>query len=248
MNPLILIASRDIGGVACQTVNARDLHAFLEIGKDFSSWVKSQIVRARLVDGRDYTCAPARVSSASGAKHVINYYLTLDAGKQVAMMSETSKGFEVRDYFLECERRALAAPAFAIPTTLSGALRLAAEQAETIEAQSRQIEAARPALEFVGKYVESRGAKGFRQVCKLLGANETRFREFLEKQKIMYRLGGEWVPHAGHLEAGRFEVRAGVADVSQHAFNQAKFTPKGVTWIAGEWAKHQLCGLESAAT
>lgn len=24
-----------------QTVNARDLHAFLEIGKDFSSWIKA---------------------------------------------------------------------------------------------------------------------------------------------------------------------------------------------------------------
>ncbi|WP_074168067.1 antA/AntB antirepressor family protein [Candidatus Arsenophonus triatominarum] len=26
-----------------QTVNARDLHAFLEIGKDFTTWIKDRI-------------------------------------------------------------------------------------------------------------------------------------------------------------------------------------------------------------
>ena len=48
------------------------------------------------------------------------------------------------------------------------------------------------------------------------------------------------------IQAGRFVVKAGTAEESGHASNQAKFTPKGVTWIAGKWAKHQLSGQEEA--
>ena len=133
---------------------------------------------------------------------------------------------------------------FIIPSTLSGALRLAAEQAETIEAQALQIEASKPAVEFVDKYVDSTGLKGFRQVCKLLKANESEFRGFLLDSGIMYRLGGEWVPGAKHMDTGRFEVKAGTSDITGHAFNSAKFTPKGVKCIAGEWAKFQIEGIE----
>lgn len=129
---------------------------------------------------------------------------------------------------------------FVIPTTLSGALRLAAEQAETIEAQSLQIAAAKPAVEFVEKYVDATGSKGFRQVCKLLKVKENMFREFLRIKGIMYCLGGEWTPHAQHLDAGRFEVKAGKSDINDHAFNSARFTPKGVAWVAGEYAKWNL--------
>jgi phage antirepressor YoqD-like protein len=61
----------------------------------------------------------------------------------------------------------------------------------------------------------------------------------------MYPLGGEWAPFAQHLDTGRFAVKAGTAD-SGHAFNSAKFTPKGVAWVAGEFAKWQLARKEVA--
>lgn len=125
-----------------------------------------------------------------------------------------------------------------LPQTMAQALRLAADQAEQIEQQQAQLALAAPKVEFVDRYVESTGSKGFRQVCKLLGANESRFREFLLDNKIMYRLGGEWVPHAQHQDSGRFEVKTGASSTG-HAFNQAKFTPKGVQWVAGLWIRAQ---------
>jgi phage antirepressor YoqD-like protein len=131
-------------------------------------------------------------------------------------------------------------PAPALPRTFAEALRLAADQQETIEAQAAELVAAAPAVEFVGRYVDSTGLKGFRQVAKLLGAKENLFRDFLIEEKILYRLNGELTPHSQHIDAGRFCVKAGTAENSGHAFNSARFTPKGVNWVAGEWAKWQL--------
>lgn len=133
----------------------------------------------------------------------------------------------------------VAVPAFAIPTTLSEALRLAADQAEQIEQQQAALAIAAPKAEFVDRYVDGTGLKGFRQVAKLLGAKENDFRAFLQDKHVMYRLGGEWVPFAEHIDAGRFSVKTGQAD-NGHAFNAAKFTPKGVQWIAGLWVAHQM--------
>lgn len=138
------------------------------------------------------------------------------------------------------ELEAKQAPAFAIPKTLPEALRLAAEQAEALERQQAQLEAARPKVEFVERFVQSSsGSKGFREVCKLLKANEAEFRAFVMDHRIMYRLGGKLTAYQCHIDAGRFEVRAGVTE-SEHAYTTTKFTAKGVSWIAGEWAKYQV--------
>ncbi|KAA9174661.1 antirepressor [Delftia sp. 670] len=135
------------------------------------------------------------------------------------------------------ELEAQAAPA--VPRTMSQALRLAAEQAEQIEQQQAALALAAPKAEYVDRYVAANGAKGFRQVAKLLGANEHAFRAWLQDEKIMYRLGGEWTAHQCHIDAGRFVVKTGVAQANEHAFNTTKFTPKGVNWVAGLWGQHQ---------
>lgn len=120
---------------------------------------------------------------------------------------------------------------FQIPQNFAEALRLAADQQETIQTQAAQIEAQKPAVLFVERYVHSTGNMGFRQVAKLLSIKENDFRAFLQDNSIMYKLGGDWVPYAQHINAGRFVTKTGTAD-NDHTFNSAKFTPKGVEWIA----------------
>ena len=126
-----------------------------------------------------------------------------------------------------------------IPQSYAEALLEAGRLAKITEEQAAQLAIAAPKAEFVDKYVEATVLKGFRQVAKLLKANEARFREFLIDKKIMYRLGGEWHAYQNHIDAGRFDVKTGSSD-SGHAFNQTKFTPKGVNWIAGLWAQYNL--------
>jgi phage antirepressor YoqD-like protein len=162
------------------------------------------------------------------------------------VVAQLSPEFTARlvDRWQELEAQALA---LAVPQSFAAALRLAAEQQDVIDAQAAQLAAAAPAVDFVERYADSTGTKSFRQVAKLLGAKEPEFRRFLHSEKIMYPLGGEWTPHAHHIDAGRFCVKAGTAQVSGHAYNATRFTPKGVTWIAGEWAKHQVALRQRAS-
>lgn len=168
--------------------------------------------------------------------------LTLLLGYDVVARMKVVKRWQ------ELEAQAAPVVPVVVPRTLSQALRLAAEQAERIEEQQAALAIAAPKAEFVDRYVEAdSGAKGFRQVAKLLKANEHEFRAWLQDQKVMYRLGGEWTAYQNHIDAGRFVVKTGVATNSEHAFNTTKFTPKGVQWIAGEWAKHQVAARQEAA-
>lgn len=116
--------------------------------------------------------------------------------------------------------------------------------------QAQQLALAAPKVDYVDRYVAANGAMGFRQVAKLLKAKEPEFRTFLEDNKILYRLGGKLTPYQNHIDAGRFDIKTGVNQQTEHAFTQARFTPKGVEWIAGEWAKHQvaLVTAQEAAT
>lgn len=126
-----------------------------------------------------------------------------------------------------------------VPQTYAAALLEAGRLALELEQSQQQLAIAAPKAEFVDKYVQSTGNLGFRQVSKLLKVKETELREFLISNRVMYRLGGSLTPYAEHIDAGRFEVKAGMADHGDatHAYQQAKFTPKGVEWLAGELAK-----------
>lgn len=127
-----------------------------------------------------------------------------------------------------------------IPQSLSEALRLAADQAEQIERQQQALAIAAPKAEFVDRYVVADGSMSFRQVAKLLSANERKFRQMLLDKGVMYYLGGVLTPYQQHIDAGRFEVKTGTSERNQHAFTQARFTAKGVQWVAGVWAAQQM--------
>jgi len=185
----------------------------------------------------------AEVSNPRSGPRTISVYL-IGKRDSYVVVAQMSPEFTARlvDRWQELEARA--APA--LPQTMAQALRLAAEQAEQLEQQQAALALAAPKVDFVDRYVQADGAKGFREVAKLLKVNEAEFSQFLQDHKVMYRLAGRMTPYQGHIDAGRFVVRTGVAAHNSHAFTAPKFTPKGIQWIAGELAKHRLA-LEGLA-
>ena len=126
----------------------------------------------------------------------------------------------------------------AIPQTYAAALLEAGRLAMELEQAEARLAIAAPKAEFVDRYVDATGTYGFRQVAKMLSVKENWFSDFLIEKAIMYRLSGRLTAHSGHIDAGRFVPRAGVAK-NDHAYTECRFTSKGVEWVAGEIAKHK---------
>ncbi|MFJ3487755.1 phage antirepressor KilAC domain-containing protein [Pseudomonas sp. NPDC090202] len=142
------------------------------------------------------------------------------------------------DRWAELEsRQMLALPDFSNP---AAAARAWAEQFELQQAAAQELRLAAPKVAFVDQYVEAAGSMSFRQVAKLLSAKERQFRQMLLDMGVMYYLGGVLTPTAQHHAAKRFELKTGTSETNGHAFAQARFTAKGVQWIAGVWANYKL--------
>ena len=101
----VLISIIDHNGQSA--VNARELNAFLGVGKDFSSWIKKQIERCDLIEYQDFEVFTQKGENLQGGRPTSEYALSLDAAKEISMMSQCEKGKQARRYFIECEKRLL---------------------------------------------------------------------------------------------------------------------------------------------
>lgn len=102
MNELIAIKKSVLGTRYADTVNARDLHAFLESKQDFSTWIKNRIQQYDFVENQDFIRFHKKMEANNATQ--IDYHLTLDMAKELSMVERNAKGKEARQYFIECER------------------------------------------------------------------------------------------------------------------------------------------------
>lgn len=115
MDELIKIQKKD----GRQLVSARELHQFLEIGRDFSTWIKQTIEFAMFVQGKDYSTigynykgeviemnsTPQIGESDNQRVTRRDYAITIEMAKEITMVQKTYKGKQARKYFLDCEKK-----------------------------------------------------------------------------------------------------------------------------------------------
>jgi len=99
----LIITQTQIGTENTNAVTARDFHEALKVKKDFSDWIKQQLMIGRknsvYVEGIDY------LKNHLKGVRTIEYILSLDTAKRLSMLSKTKKGNEVREYFIEAEKK-----------------------------------------------------------------------------------------------------------------------------------------------
>jgi phage anti-repressor protein len=127
-----------------KTVNARDLHAFLEVGKDFATWIKSRIEQYGFAHGLDFEPFEAGPQNGGAGNRGIRieYAITTDMAKELCMVERNEKGRQARLYFIDCERRAAAQPLVELSRLDILRLAMAAEEAK-LQAEAARDEAIR---------------------------------------------------------------------------------------------------------
>jgi anti-repressor protein len=102
MNDLIKIEKTKINGAEINSVNARDLHEFLNVKSDFATWIKRQL--DGFFEDYDYIRLHKKVEANNATQ--IDYIVTLDVSKHIAMLQRSEEGQIVRKYFIEVEKQA----------------------------------------------------------------------------------------------------------------------------------------------
>ena len=97
-NNLIPIIKR---GESEQWVDARNLHSFVESKQEFANWIKPFIQEFGFIEGRDFLKI---LSKSTGGRQAIEYTITLDMAKHLAMLQRNEKGMQARQYFINAEK------------------------------------------------------------------------------------------------------------------------------------------------
>jgi len=93
MTKLIPLRQRFIAGVSTRTVSARTLHQFLQVGRDFTTWIRQRIQQYGFEENQDYIRIFTKTGENSKpGRPRRDYYLTLDMAKELAMVERTDKG------------------------------------------------------------------------------------------------------------------------------------------------------------
>ena len=255
MKELIPIQLASIENQTVNTVSARDLHAFLEVGKDFSAWIKAQIDRARLVENRDFIKLTQKGELSATGQIRIEYYLTIEAAKHIGMMSGTEKGFQVRDYFIECERiaRAKAADPMELlndPAAMRGLLLTYTEKVLALEEEKRQLA---PKAEALDRIAFAEGLHCITDTAKQLQLRPKELFALMSAERWIYRRPGGrgWVAYQDKIQQGLLthKVTTVTDQYTGHEriIEHVLVTPKGLTKLASKFqqpggpANEQFC-------
>lgn len=235
MNNLIAIGDHQFNGQAVQTVNARELHQFLAVGKDFSTWIKDRIEQYGFTEGHDYvTHLLPNIGEKGQGRPTKEYAISLDMAKELAMVERNDKGKQARQYFIECERQARNPIAALSRMDL---LKLALESEEQRLALESKVAEQAPKVAALDRIATSDGGMCITNAAKDLQMRPKDLFQWLQAhQWIFRRAGGSgWIAYQDKIKAGYLHHKVTTverSDGTDKTVEQVLVTPKGLARLA----------------
>ncbi|AQX21133.1 anti-repressor protein [Bartonella sp. CDC_skunk] len=234
MNTLITISEQTIGQEIVQTVNARELHAFLEVKTSFKDWIIRRIQDCKFKEGYDFC---SFLSESSGGRPSKDYALTLDMAKHLAMIERNDKGHQAREYFIECEKLAkqVVTPQvdYSKPEALLGVLNHLQSQ---IEQKDHVIAELTPKAKALDGLKRSDGLFGLIEAAKILEVRPKDLTNYLRKNDWVYRRApsGPLLPYQDKIKKGFMDCPAITIqrpDGTEKVLPSTKITSRGLACL-----------------
>ncbi len=214
MDELIKINENEDG---ITTVSARDLHEFLEVGRDFSSWIKGRVEKYQFIEGEDFIIdSPISVNQTGrgGDRRTKDYHISIDMAKELSMVENNERGREARQYFIVREKQAKALesilPDFTNPAIAARAWadqydkrEIAEEKVSLLEST---VEIMKPKEEFYDAVTNSTDAITMKQVADVLaipGFGRNKLFAFLRNKKVLTK---DNQPYRAYVDRGYFRM------------------------------------------
>ena len=197
-----------------ETVNARDLHEFLEVKSKFADWFKNRVSEFGFVENSDFVSV-SKILESGGRS--IEYYISIDMAKELSMLERNDKGKQARLYFIECERIAKTRQ---VPQSFAEALQLAANQAKQLEAQAAKVNYFDKVCDTTGLVNATQVGQKFKMSAVTLNKNLDGLNVYNRSIK-RGRAFQQWFVDAGN----------GIMRQTELGYPHPLFTAKGEQWI-----------------
>lgn len=225
-----------------KAVSARELHNFLESKQEFANWIKNRIDKYDLVENVDYVTFDNFIKreGTNLRSKTTEYVLSVDAAKELSMVEGNERGKQARRYFIECENRLKNR---LIPKSFPEALRLAAMEAEKVEALERQIEADKPKVLLALAFEASKSSCLIGELAKIITQNgyeigQNRLFDWLRDNDYLCKTGeARNQPTQRAVEMKLFELKKTIVIQGEEskAYATTKVTPKGQAYFINKF-------------
>lgn len=181
-------------------VSARDLHRGLGLKTRFSQWVEQNF--KILEEGYDFTSVVGTTVVNNGAvREIQDYALSLDASKNLAMVSKTDEGAKVRKYFIQVEKD------FNSPEKIMArALLMADKKITNLTMQNNQLQLdlkeAQKQARYLDLIIESKGALRVSQIAQDYGMTANKLNKLLYEFGVQHKVNGQWILYKRHMGKG----------------------------------------------
>ncbi|HBE8852685.1 TPA: phage antirepressor KilAC domain-containing protein [Clostridioides difficile] len=208
-------------------VNARELHEFLEVNSNYTTWFKRMCEYGFTIN-EDFIPI---LEESTGGRPSENHVIKLDMAKEIAMIQRNEKGKQARKYFLQIEKD-WNSPEKVMARALIVANKTIEKKSREIEEKDKVIQLQQPKVLFADSVASSNDSILVGELAKLLKQNgidtgEKRLFAWLRDNGYLIKRKGEDynTPTQKSVNLGVIETKEGTR-VHPNGYISVTKTPK----------------------
>ena len=211
---LFQIFETEVNGILIKTVNARELHSFLDIQTKFATWISNRISKYSFEENHDYLTVSKNLENGGRS---IEYNITLDMAKELSMVENNEQGRLARRYFIECEKKLREVVSVKAKyqlgiinanTETDRMVALNEYEIGYVKPLEKKVEEQAPKADYFDKLVDRNLLTNFRDTAKEFKVGQKFFINFLLDNKYIFRdKKNKLKPYQNHIDNGLFELK-----------------------------------------
>jgi anti-repressor protein len=217
-------------------VDARELHRFLQIGKDFSAWIQIILEKFMFVKDLDWIDSPLRGNQSKGRggdRRSIEYRFTHSAAKRIQLAARGEVGDAARDGAVRLHDHVESMRA---PTDDEILLRAHEILTGRCKALTERVAELEPRAAVADRLTAAKGDVSITEAARRLEMRASDLFDWLRREHVIFGDGDDVRPYADQRDLGNFVVRSVLIgrwpDGSDRIKGQTMVTPRGLGWLA----------------